>query len=369
MRAVVLTLALAVGVLAAATGVAHAYPQYQLSKEPTCATCHISPSGGGLLNDYGELTAEEESQWGGNPSFLHGAVELPDWLALGGDLRGAGGLHDNGNGAGPSAFPMQAELYAAASKGAVTLYATAGITLREDSPWPLSREHWLMWKPDEGGEGPYVRAGRIMPVFGLRQAEHPYYTRRYGPTPLFAEVYGVNGGWLSPKLEAHVTAFVHDPLVDGTQKGNGAAAYVEKRFGAAQLGAEAMYATSDDDGRLHAGVTGKLWLEGAKLLLSGEGMVVHQDFTSAGAPSRYQLVGQLIGTYFVRPGLFVDLGVGHFAEDTAIADTFRDAVDLNVHWFPLSHLELVLTSRFQRIGLGNGGDDSGFALLQVHYRI
>ena len=77
----------------------------------------------------------------------------------------------------------------------------------------------------------------------------------------------------------------------------------------------------------------------------------------------------LLATYVVRPGLFVDLGIGHYDEDIAIAKVDRDAVDLNVHWFPQSHLELVLMGGLRQIGLGSGGDSSGYALLQVHYRL
>ena len=41
---------LAVLAVVATAGVAHAYPQYQLSREQTCASCHVSPVGGGLLD-------------------------------------------------------------------------------------------------------------------------------------------------------------------------------------------------------------------------------------------------------------------------------------------------------------------------------
>jgi hypothetical protein len=42
---------------------------------------------------------------------------------------------------------------------------------------------------------------------------------------------------------------------------------------------------------------------------------------------------------------------------------------VNVHFFALSHLELILMNRYQMIGFGSGGDSSGFSMLQLHYRI
>lgn len=375
MRTILLTCAL---VVAATAGTAIAYPQYQLSKEQTCASCHISPVGGGLLDDNGELTAEDEAQWGGNPAFLHGALELPDWLRVGGDLRGATGAHTRGGGIGVAIFPMQTELYLSASRDNFAVYAIGGATIQDESTMggefkrgfiPFSREHWLLWQQGDG-EGLYVRTGRFMPVQGLRQPEHVYYTRRFGGTPLFSEVYGANVGWLKPDLEAHASIFIADPLIDGIERGDGAAMYIEKRFGEGtkSVGVLDRYTTSDLDTKFHAGITGKMWMADKKLQLATEIQVVRQNFKLA-ADTRFQLVGNLFATYFVKPGLFVDVGLGHYDEDLAIAKLDRDAIDVNVHFFALSHLELILMNRFQMIAFGAGGDSSGYSLLQLHYRI
>lgn len=371
MRASILVGAL---VLAATAGTAAAYPQFQISREQNCAACHISPAGGGLLNDNGELTAEDDSFKPANPAFLHGALELPEMLRVGGDIRGAAGAHTRGDGLGSAIFPMQSEIYAYIEKSGIGAYAIGGATVeggaggsRSFVPW--SREHWLMWKQGDG-EGLYVRAGRLMPVQGLRQAEHIFYARRFGGTPLFSEVYGANVGWLKPDLEAHATVFIADPLIDSIERGDGAAMYVEKhlRNGSASVGLLDRFTTSDTDTKFHAGLTGKLWLEDKKLLLSSEFQVVRQNFKSA-ADTRFQVVGTVIASYFVRPGLFVDVGLNHYDEDLSIAELDRDALDVNVHLFALSHLELVLMNRFQMIAFGSGGDSSGFSLLQLHYRI
>jgi hypothetical protein len=363
MRALVVITTL--GLLA---GVAHAYPQYQMSKEQQCGSCHLSPVGGGLLNEYGELTAEEESQFGGNPAFAHGAVTLPEWLRVGGDVRVAVGPHERGAGIGLAFIPMQSEVYVAAAYGPISAFAMGGITVEDDSYKPWSREHYVMWKQAEG-EGFYARAGRFMPVMGLRLAEHPYPVRKFGGTPLFGEVYGANVGYVSPGFDVHVTGFIADPLIDGIEQGDGAAAHVEKRLGTTAIGAIGKYTMSDEDTRLQGGLIAKHWLEGSKLLLAAEGSAIRQDFDLERGPTRVQLVGQVMATYFLRPGLWLEAAVGHYDEDVAIADLDRDTFDLNVHFFAQSHVELILTNRIQMIGLGGGGDTSGFSLLQLHYRI
>lgn len=371
MRAILVVSAL---VVAATAGTALAYPQYQISKEQNCAACHVSPAGGGLLNDYGELTAEDESFKPGNPAFLHGVLELPEMLRVGGDIRGAAGAHTRGDGVESAIFPMQSELYAYAEKSNIGVYAIGGVTFEggagnSRSFVPFSREHWVMWKQGDG-EGLHVRAGRFMPVQGLRQPEHIYYTRRFGGTPLFSEAYGAHVAWVKPDLEAHATVFMADPLVDSIERGDGGVIYVEKhlRNGSASVGVLDRFTTSDLDTRFHGGVTGKLWLDDKKLLLSSEIQIVRQNF-KLDAPTRFQLVGNLFATYFVRPGLFVDVGLGHYDEDISIAELDRDALDVNVHFFAISHLELILTNRFQMLAFGAGGDSSGYSLLQLHYRI
>lgn len=367
---ILLALALAAVALAAPSPAA-AYPQFTLSRQTTCITCHVSPAGGGLLDGMGPITAEDESTWGGDGGFLEGKVTLPEWLKVGGDVRFAVGGSDNGGGYKASAFPMQLETYAAVTQGAFTGYLTLGFTNADEPINALqTREHWVMWRaPEESGAaGVYVRAGRFMPVYGLRLAEHPFYVRRYGGAPLYGETYGVSVGYLTDSVEAHVTGFIADPLRIPLERGNGAAAYAEKRVGETfAIGAQARFADSDDDRRIQGGLTAKLWLEPANVLVQAEAGFTRQNFDAG--PVRSQLVAQLLATWFIKAGLFLDVGVGQYDADLDIADQDRTAFDANLHWFPWAHGELVLMTRLQTIGFGDGGDTSGYTLLQFHYRI
>ncbi|HVV87061.1 MAG TPA: hypothetical protein VHE35_28675 [Kofleriaceae bacterium] len=362
---------IAVATIAVGATAAHAYPQYQLSHEQTCGACHVSPTGGGLLNDNGELTAQDDAHWAGDPTFLHGAVTLPDWLRLGGDFRAAAGATNPGGGMEGAAFPMQAELHAAATKGPITLAAELGYTQPKEDGSALtallSREHYVRWNQHPDNLGLYVQAGRFMPTYGLRLAEHTEYVRRYGGTPLYGEVYGVALGWISSGAEAHVTGFVHDSLRPDEVQGDGAAAYVEKRFGRAQLGVEGRYAHADDNARTEGGLTGKLWLDGPAVLLSAEVQAVHQTLDAG--PARNQIVGNVMASWFVHHGYLLDVVLGHFDEDVKVPDVDRDAIEANLHWFAQSHVELVLMTRYQAIGFGKGGDNSGYVMAQLHYRL
>jgi hypothetical protein len=369
--AVVVAISLGLVALLGLSHRADAYPQFQLSRDQTCASCHISPAGGGILNENGLNVAETMSTFGTPPGPLHGWVETPSWFMFSGDLRFAGGLVVQ-HGARGAAFPMQGELDFAARGRGFTAYATIGAQAGTGSrPWTyvLLREHWLMWQPEENAtEGLFVRAGRFMPVYGLRFAEHNFFVRRYGQTPLYGETYGAAVEYVRPAYDVHATAFVHDPLQDPIERGNGAAVYGETRFGKSSIGVEGRYAKSQDDGRLAGGLTAKQWIPSANLLLEAEGQVIRQSF-NAGGPSRTQVVSQLLGTWFFHDGFMLDIGLSQFDQDVSIANNDLEAFDGNLHWFATSHWELLFQNRVQTIQLGSGGRTSGYSLVQLHYRI
>lgn len=371
-------LILALVVLVAGARVAAAYPQLTLSHDATCTGCHISPSGGGLLNENGLNTAEAISQFGTAPEFMYGKVPTPSWLTLGGDLRGAMGYVQT-----PvktlAGFPMQFDLYGHATFGAFSVQVTAGYRSAEEgnegATHVWAREHYLMWQQKPGETtGLYIRAGRFLPVYGIRLAEHDAYTRRYGPTPLYADTYGLGASYIEQKYEAHLTAFIRDPLIDPVDHGNGVMAYAELRpTEHTAVGGEGFYKRSEDDKKFGGGVTGKVYIPEGKLLIQGELQYINQVIdksaynTAGGAPLK--LIGYVLGTYMPKPWLWVDVGLGHFDSNLRIADLDRDNIDINIHWFATSHVELLWANRVEMLAFGSGGPTGAWSLLMAHYRL
>ncbi len=349
---------------------AHAYPQYQLSHDVTCTSCHLSPGGGGLLNENGLAVAEMEAWKGGKPEFLNGKVEPPKWLELGGDLRGAAGAVDNGA-MGGAGYPMQAEVYASAGTKGFTVNVTGGFRRPNEDAGAAhvvwSREHYLMWQQKPGeNNGLYVRAGRFMPVFGLRLAEHVAYTQRFGGSPLYGETYGAAVEYIDRRFEAHATGFVHDSIASAVEHGDGGAFYGEVRLGThAAIGGEVKYASGDDTKRTYAGVTAKAYVPAAELLVQAEGQFVKNKFTGMDY-SYNQLLGYVMATRPLVQAWLLDVGFGHYTENTDVKGNYRDCIDVNVHWFTTSHLELLATTRLELVSSGSNG---GYALAQLHYRL
>jgi hypothetical protein len=377
-RASLFTIVFVLGLLGTA-GVAHAYPQFQLSRDQTCTGCHISPSGGGMLNENGLAVAENGSQFGKAPEFLYKLFKTPKWLQLSGDIRLLGGYIQTPDKAFV-AFPMQLETNVRLVFGNFSFYATPGFrpaTEGNEGPTTVwAREHYLMWKQKKDeNEGLYVRLGRFMPVFGLRFAEHPMYTKRFGGTQLFSETYGASVSYVKPKYEIHASGFIEDPLYDPVEHANGGAVYAETRLNqTTAIGVEGMVKITPDDKQGRGGITAKK-LIGKNLLLQGElqlvNTVVNNDRNDNGTGAPVQIVGNVVLSKPLGKNdqFLIDVGIGHFDSNIRIKDLDRDCVDLNVHWFVDSHLELILNSRFEMIAFGNGGDNGAYAMLQVHFRL
>jgi len=351
----------------------YAYPQFQMSREQTCSGCHISPAGGGLLIENGLITAETISQWGTPAGFFYGKIPTPRWLVLGGDLRGASGYVQTPERLLAS-FPMQIEAYAHATFGAgLSLYADVGLRSsqvgNEGATFAWSREHYLMWQQWPGETtGLFVRAGRFMPVFGLRNAEHPTYTRKWGGTPRYAETYGLAVEYVHPKYELHATGFIKDPLLDTPEHSDGGAALAEVRVSERlSVGGEFMYTQSDDDKKFRVGLVSKMYLKAPEILLQLEGQFMNQLIEPRGAPK--QIIAYLMASKFAGTAFMIDLGVGFFDENIQIKQLHREAIDLNVHWFATSHIEAIFTGRFETLAFGSGGPNAGYALAQLHYRL
>ena len=375
-----LTLALACAILAPA--VAHAYPQWQLSSGAVrCNQCHYAPGGGGLVTTYArDAVSTELSTFEGNGAFLHGVLELPSRLALGGDLRGAFVTHDANEitGSRQALFPMQADLNGRVVLwGGLSFAATAGLrgqqrANQEFVPFQnyqpiytsrlVSREHFLMWQPSP--QGLYARAGRFFAPFGLRMAEHTTYVRRDLGFNQLEESYNLSGGYVTTPWELHVTAFAPDFLrhIGGTQAG--VAAYYERRLlgDTAAVAAQTRVAFGGGARRMIGGGVAKYYVPLLRTLVLAEGNLVH--WTLDEGLARNQFVGA--GGVAVLParGLIVTLLAERNQEDLAVRSAVWNAGTALVNWFPYPHVELQMMGRLQFPG---GADATKTLFVQLHY--
>lgn len=366
--------ALVVG-LVVAHGAAEAYPQFQLSTANSrCNLCHISPTGGGLLNDYGRSESGDTiSQFGGDGSFLYGVYEEPTWLKLGVDLRGAALARQQTDDPEYYAFPMQGDTYVYLKGGPFSLYVNAGPRAQVRKPRASvldrfgSREHYLMWRPKTTGW--YARAGRFLTPMGLRSQDHTTYTRRYLGLYTFEETYNLSVGTVGDESELHITAFAPIPadLQGSGPEAYGGVVYWEKRLleDKAVVGAQARGAFAEVDRRYLVGGIGKYFFEGAKMMAMGELDFQLQQFDAVG-DARPQLAAHLELDYWPITGLMLGAYVDRFDQDMSVENLARDAAALTINWFPLAHWEVMFLGKLEAQG-NEYGDPNSIAMLQLHY--
>jgi hypothetical protein len=375
--------AVGVAVWSLGGGRAHAYPQWQLSTGAVrCNQCHFSPSGGGLINSYGrDAVGDQLSTLGGNGAFLHGAVKLPDWLALGGDFRGAFVANQVQDPGGPqvAVFPMQADLEArVALPAGFSFEAVGGLrgqVRNPDEMVPLqnyqpvstselvSREHYLMWEPE--ALGPYVRVGRFFAPYGLRMAEHILYINRDLGFDELEETYNISGGVIYPNAELHLTLFAPDFIRHIGSNEKGFAAYTETRFhdDTIALGIQTRLAIAPGITKLMTGATGKGYVERLRTLFLGEVDVVEKVFTDIGDPVRTQIVGAAGFAVLPYPGVMLTLLGERNQIDVTVPDAWT-AATLLMNWFPYAHFEAQLMGRLQ---FPTGTDATKTLFFQIHY--
>ena len=190
------TLVLAITMLSA-LGVARraeAYTWMIRYGETRCVSCHVDPSGGGLMTAFGReegadllrtrFSANEDAELiTRRGQFLWGAFDTPGWLLLGGSFRpailvthaSAGGETTTSS----TGILMQADLRAGIRAGGWRASATLGV-ISNDSYASIagnlvSREHWVGYAFDS--DTYTVRAGRINLPYGLRIIEHNLWVR------------------------------------------------------------------------------------------------------------------------------------------------------------------------------------------------
>lgn len=351
-------------------GDAHAYPEFLLSTGASqCSECHFSPTGGGLLNDWGRDEAASTLSESGDGRFLHGAIELPERLALGADLRLAALANQVRGSHEVALFPMQGDVYARVEQGNLALSVTAGVIAAIREPKSVSdrigaREYYAIYRAES--EQWYVRAGRFYPKAGLRMPDHTAFVRRYTGRYLLEEDHALAAGYTRDQTQWNMSVIT--PLEIGAQVGRrgwGASAHWERLLsdGTAQasLGARGRRFGEGDTGGWLSGTYSK-YFEGVDLLWQSE-----LDLGGKQILER-EWITQLVwyGALHWRAGTPLGLSVaGHYFDpNLTVRGQERAALDLGVRHFWKGHFELSLLLRGEEVDFDH---PSGTVLLQAHY--
>ena len=131
------------------TQTAFSFPDLIRHGYVNCTACHTSPSGGGLMTDYGRnLSSDLVSTWGNakEAEFLNGLLpseKIKDWFLIGGNYRGLQYHYENDKTKDGDWYNMQALLEAAVLLKNWT-FQVAGGKLATNNVWQPKVNRWFV---------------------------------------------------------------------------------------------------------------------------------------------------------------------------------------------------------------------------------
>lgn len=194
-----------------------AFPELVRHGYSSCLACHVSPTGGGVLNSYGrELSREVLSTWGGEKESqsAYGVLPLPEWLELGGDYRLLQVVQSDANQERALLFNMQTDIEAAISFRKMFVAGVFGKDTRRSSDSEFtSRRHYAGYRVNDNI---LIRAGKFFPEFGLNVSNHRRVTRLFYGFDQGQETYNLEGSWANETLGLFVTGVFGRPFEDSS---------------------------------------------------------------------------------------------------------------------------------------------------------
>ena len=182
------------------TGEAYCFIENTVKGYPSCMACHASPTGGGLLNDYGRSISNELiSTWQirGAEAPLGGLVQNSERLTYGGHIRTVQTRSEDQRRRQGQFFLMQQNIELGINTGKAQLVGTLG-TQEGPRGIPnrgtfLSERHFLLLDLENGA---FLRLGKFRSSYGLNDPNHTRVTQQ-----------GLGFGSLSETYQAELVKF------------------------------------------------------------------------------------------------------------------------------------------------------------------
>ncbi len=349
------------------SGRSFAYPENVRYGYANCASCHVSPTGGGLLTPYGRGSAEELlSTWSskGEAGLLHKDTQLPAWLIAGGEFRSLAFQKDTQVYKEKGVIPMQAELQGGVTwNGLVTAVASLG-TYDKDIQ---SQTFYVLGNV---GEHVFARGGRFFPAFGINRPDHAIVTRRG---------LGFNEGQQTLNAEVGVVGETGEVILDAVLGRPGEISDEERGFvarsalyagGKSQIGLNAMMLKGTVWERNVTGAFVTTGLTSTTYLLAEfdkeTKKAVEKDDASTQDTSRF-VSADKVGWEMAR-------GVHLLAtyESSVTTDGTYDnrywAAGPGVQWFPRPHFELLAQAQ-KRLDRTWSDEPGSLLTLMLHYNL
>lgn len=310
-----------------------------------CTACHISPTGGGLLTEYGRsLSRELMSTWGwtGAEDPLFGLAKNSDRVLIGGDIRHVQTYLENAERKQGRNFLMQQNAELGLHWGKtwwVGAFGTQeGPRGTPDKGHFLSERHYALW---ETSDDTRLRVGKFRLGFGLQDPNHTRATKAPFGFGSNSETYALEFTKYSDKDEFTLATALgrldraHDPSSERSLS----ATYAHYVGAKTKLGVSVLTGESEQLRRNVTALFGVTPL-GERGVIKFE--VTGQKSTPSSTPenSESRVAAQTTLGLTLAKGLTPYLLFEYLHRDLEDPTTKEHAPGLGLQWLPIPHVEL-----------------------------
>ncbi len=150
-------------------------PYISFQTQQACSACHINPTGGGMRTEYGSAYGTYQLPTEGQGESAANLGKLSDYFSIGGDLRYSfESTKTQGANKTASGFEVESgQIYIHVSNKSKDLSFYIDQQLAPGTA--INREAFIIKKFDNGT---YLKAGRMMPVLGIKLEDDTAFTRQ-----------------------------------------------------------------------------------------------------------------------------------------------------------------------------------------------
>lgn len=344
---------------------------------PNCMACHVSATGGGLLNDYGRSLSKDMmstlSLYKGFEKPFYGAVENSENIKVGGQYRTLQTWGENNQVKVKQQFTMQNNVEFGVKYAEAFLIGTLGTKEGPDnSPNKrefLSERHYIQWEtaPDSR-----LRVGKFRQHFGINQPNHTRFTKASVGFGSYSETYNLDFTkfyeWGEMNISTSLGNMWTNKNLHSGQK-NVAFNFTHYLGGNSRVGFSVLKGESDqytrDLGSLNA-------IFPISKNVIGRSEIVYEDKQNKTASGRGESINALYGdhqySYKLHKGIMPYFVFEHSQSNLSDNETLILSPGLGVQFLPIPHVEL--QAEFQRRSRESQPDNPEtriFAMLHLYH--
>lgn len=349
---------------------AWSYPELSRHGYVNCTTCHLSPSGGGILTPYGrELSKEVLSTWAkeGEQNFAFGTISTDERVLLSGYFRGLQVFREDKRRKSARFIFMQADLEAGFNAEKWALVASIGrqeIRSNNESNGHLfSRRHYVIFRPTDELN---FRVGKFLRNYGLNDPNHNLYVRKELGFGFDTETYNLEASYLGETFSSSLTYLNGDLLKEPyTQlRDKGAAFNTSYNFLDSQKIGLSTYLGSNNNYKRW--IFGPWWIlsVGKKLFLLSEWDYQRLVNSESTQKQLGYVTSHKLG-YEIHKGIIPFISFDRKALNHDDLTSQQNAYGVGLQAFPRPHIELIAS--WQRETIPYSKQESNLIWFLIHY--